>query len=96
MRNPHPHFLPLACALLAPAVPARAEALGWKRTTVKVAATQRQENAEAVFAYRNESAQRVTIASVTASCDCVVPELAKKVFRPMRVAGGSHIEASCQ
>lgn len=82
MKTPRPHFLPLACALLALAGPARAEALGWKRTTVEVAATSRQEKAEAVFTFRNEGTKRVTIATVTASCDCVVPELAKKVFEP--------------
>ncbi len=82
MKNLRPDFLPLACALLALASSARAEALGWKRTTVEVVATARQEKAEAVFAFRNEGAQRVSITAVTASCDCVVPELAKKVFEP--------------
>lgn len=82
MKNLFVRFVTSTCALLCLAAAAHAAPLTWQSTTVELTATARQEKAEAVFAFRNEGPRRMTIASVTASCDCVVPALAKKVFDP--------------
>ena len=76
-----PLFWPI-CLLLGIIASARGEALEWKQKTIELSAHARQENVEAAFVFKNNGATPIIVQSVTASCDCTVPQLDKKVFAP--------------
>jgi hypothetical protein len=76
------NLLSPALLLLGIVASVKAEALGWKQKTIELSAHARQEKVETAFAFKNSSNKPVTIQSITASCDCTVPQLDKKIFAP--------------
>lgn len=81
--KPSHRRLPLfAAALLAFALPVRAESLQWKQKTVELTVDARQEKIETTFSFQNTGAKRVTIQAAKPDCDCTVAELANKIFEP--------------
>jgi hypothetical protein len=59
-----------------------ADALQWKKTTVKIETQGRLDKMSATFAFKNISRQPVTITGITTSCGCTVAETSQHAVAP--------------